>query len=114
MAKIACECAGTGRQARLRGVCLWRMGSSPITRTISNVYKDSEHSSYRSSLRTTPVFRRFFKPERYFCGLTTLIAFVIVPLYPVLHQIVTKDSKRKDAVDCILPKPKIMHQNVGS
>lgn len=28
-----CECAGIGRQARLRGVCLWRMGSSPITRT---------------------------------------------------------------------------------
>ena len=28
-----CECAGTGRQARLRGVCLWRTGSSPVTRT---------------------------------------------------------------------------------
>ena len=27
------ECAGTGRQARLRGVCLWRTGSSPVTRT---------------------------------------------------------------------------------
>ena len=30
---IICECAGIGRQARLRGVCLRRMGSSPITRT---------------------------------------------------------------------------------
>ena len=30
---LLCEYAGTGRQARLRGVCLWRMGSSPITRT---------------------------------------------------------------------------------
>ena len=31
--KIICECAGIGRQARLRGVCLRRMGSSPICRT---------------------------------------------------------------------------------
>ena len=31
--KLTCECAGTGRQARLRGVCLWRTGSSPVTRT---------------------------------------------------------------------------------
>ena len=31
--QVVCECAGIGRQARLRGVCLWRMGSSPITRT---------------------------------------------------------------------------------
>ena len=29
-----CEHAGTGRQARLRGVCLWRVGSSPTARTI--------------------------------------------------------------------------------
>ena len=28
-----CESAGTGRQARLRCVCLWRVGSSPISRT---------------------------------------------------------------------------------
>ena len=27
-----CECAGIGRQARLRGVCLWRTGSSPVAR----------------------------------------------------------------------------------
>ncbi len=31
--KLKCECAGIGRQARLRGVCLWRTGSSPVTRT---------------------------------------------------------------------------------
>ena len=30
------ECAGIGRQARLRGVCLWRTGSSPVTRTRKN------------------------------------------------------------------------------
>ena len=30
---MECECAGIGRQARLRGVCLWRTGSSPVTRT---------------------------------------------------------------------------------
>ena len=28
-----CECAGIGRQARLRGVCPRRTGSSPVTRT---------------------------------------------------------------------------------
>ena len=31
---MRCEHAGTGRQARLRGVCLWRVGSSPTARTI--------------------------------------------------------------------------------
>ncbi len=31
---MKCEHAGTGRQARLRGVCLWRVGSSPTARTI--------------------------------------------------------------------------------
>ena len=30
---LKCERAGTGRQARLRGVCLWRTGSSPVART---------------------------------------------------------------------------------
>ena len=28
-----CECAGIGRQARLRGVCQWRTSSSLVTRT---------------------------------------------------------------------------------
>ena len=32
----SCEHAGTGRQARLRGVCRRRMGSSPIARTRSD------------------------------------------------------------------------------
>ena len=31
------ESAGTGRQARLRGVCHWRTGSSPVSRTISHL-----------------------------------------------------------------------------
>ena len=39
---IICECAGIGRQARLRGVCLWRTGSSPVTRTISSVHNGFE------------------------------------------------------------------------
>ena len=30
---VVSECAGTGRQARLRGVCQRRTGSSPVTRT---------------------------------------------------------------------------------
>ncbi len=34
-----CEHAGIGRQARLRGVCLWRVGSSPTART--NILPDS-------------------------------------------------------------------------
>ena len=40
---LKCERAGTGRQARLRGVCLWRTGSSPVSRTTketSFVYQD--------------------------------------------------------------------------
>ena len=40
--KEICECAGTGRQARLRGVCLRRMGSSPITRTRKKTFFDNE------------------------------------------------------------------------
>ena len=34
-ANFVCECAGIGRQARLRGVCPRRTGSSPVTRTTS-------------------------------------------------------------------------------
>ena len=34
------ECAGIGRQARLRGVCLRRTGSSPVTRTKSSVHNE--------------------------------------------------------------------------
>ena len=30
---LKCERAGTGRQARLRGVCLWRTSSSLVSRT---------------------------------------------------------------------------------
>ena len=30
--RLKCERAGIGRQARLRGVCLWRTGSSPVAR----------------------------------------------------------------------------------
>ena len=42
VANVICECAGIGRQARLRGVCLWRTGSSPVTRTISSVHNGFE------------------------------------------------------------------------
>ena len=34
--KSLCGSAGTGRQARLRGVCLRRTGSSPVYRTTTN------------------------------------------------------------------------------
>ena len=33
---LICECAGIGRQARLRGVCLRRTSSSLVTRTKSH------------------------------------------------------------------------------
>ena len=37
-----CECAGIGRQARLRGVCPRRTGSSPVTRTsVAGIKTDS-------------------------------------------------------------------------
>ena len=46
---VVSECAGTGRQARLRGVCSWRTGSSPVTRTMLNVHNGLnryEHSFF--------------------------------------------------------------------
>ena len=44
VSQVIRECAGTGRQARLRGVCLRRTGSSPVTRTSVGSYKGLEIS----------------------------------------------------------------------
>ena len=47
MSAYNCECAGIGRQARLRGVCCTTYGFKSVTRTISSIHKGFEFMNTR-------------------------------------------------------------------